>query len=106
MLAGQVVIHRIEIQGLEFSVWALAALDPRLLAGARNPLIFTGDGIAGAATRALPANRMDILSATKESPEQLGFLIGCQLRHCGSLRSGIKLVPPRKKGSFFLLKLG
>lgn len=106
MLTGQVIVNRTEIQWLEFFVRALPALDPRLLTNARYPFILTGDSIAGTAAGALPANRIDILSAAKELPEQFGFLIGCQLRYCRSLRSGMKLVSPGKEGCLFLLKLG
>lgn len=106
MPAGQVVIHRIEIQRLKLFVRTLPALDPGLLANNWFPLILTGDSISGAASGPLPANRIDILSAAKKRPEQFGFLIRGQLRVCGTLRSGMKLTPPGKKESLFLLKLG
>jgi len=106
MLAGQVVIHRVEIQRLEFLVRALPTLDPGFLTDPRHPLVFTGDSIAGTATGSLPPNRINILSAAKEIPEQSGLLIRCQLRCCGSLHGGMKLVPPGKKLSLFPLKLG
>lgn len=80
MLAGQVVIHRVEIQRLELFVRALPAFNPGFLTNARNPLILTGDSIAGTAAGSLPADRIDILSAAKEIPEQFGLLLGCQLR--------------------------
>ena len=105
MLARQVVIHCIEIEGLEFFMRALPAFDPRFLTGARNPLILTSDSIAGTAAGSLPADRINILSATKEIPEQFCLLVGCQLRCCGSFRGGMKLVLPRKKDSLFPLKL-
>ena len=105
MLARQVVIHRIEIQGLEFFVRALPAFDSRFLTDPRNPLTLTGDRIAGTAAGALPADRINIPSAAKEIPEQFGLLVGCQLRCCGSFRGGMKLVLPRKKDSLFPLKL-
>tara|TARA_R100001143_G_C3358211_1_gene133869 strand:- start:3985 stop:4197 length:213 start_codon:yes stop_codon:yes gene_type:complete len=70
MLAGQVVIHCTEIQRLELSVRALSALDPGFLTDALYPLICTGDSITGTSIRAtFPANRIDILSAAKETPE-------------------------------------
>ena len=106
MLARQVVIHCIEIEGLEFFMRALPAFDPGFLTDARNPLILTGDSIAGTAAGSLPTDRINIPSAAKEIPEQFGFLIRRQLRCCGSLHSGMKLVPPGKKDRLFLLKLG
>jgi hypothetical protein len=106
MLARQVVIHRIEIQGLKFFVRTLPAFDSRFLTDPRNPLILTGDRIAGTAAGSLPADRINILSAAKEVPEQFCLLVGSQLRCCGSFRGGMKLVLPRKKGSLFPLKLG
>ena len=106
MLARQVVIHRIEIQGLKFFVRTLPTFDSRFLTDPRNPLILTGDRIAGTAARSVPADRINILSAAKELPEQFSFLIRFQLRYCGLLRSAMKLVPPGKKGSLFPLKFG
>lgn len=85
---------------------AFPALDPGFLTDARYPLILTGDSIAGTAAGPLPPNRINILSAAKEIPEQLGLLIGTQLRCCGSLRGGMKFTSPGEKGSFFPLKLG
>ncbi len=75
MLARQVVVHRIEIQRLEFSVWTFSALDPGFLTNTGGPLVLAGDGIAGTAAGTLPANRIYILSAVKELPEQFEFLI-------------------------------
>lgn len=106
MLARQVVIKRIKIQGLELFMRALPAFDSRFLTDPRNPLILTGDRIAGTAAGSLPADRINIPSAAKEISEQFGLLVGCQLRCCGSLRGGVKLVLPREKGSLFPLKLG
>ena len=76
MFARQVVVNRIEIEGLEFFVWTFATLDPGLLTNARSPLILTSDGIAGTATGTLPTNCKDILSAAKEPTEYVDFLVG------------------------------
>lgn len=76
MLARQVVVNRVEIQRFEFSVWTFSALDPGFLTNTRDPLVLTGDGIAGAATRTLPANCISVRSAAKELPEQFDFLTG------------------------------
>ncbi len=96
MRDGQMIISCMGVQRFEFFVRALAALDPGFLTGARNPFIFAGHGIAGTATGTRPADRIDILSAAKELPEQFSFLIRFQLRYCGLLRSAMKLVPPGK----------
>jgi len=100
------IIHGIEIQGLELFMRALPTFDSGFLTNPRNPLILTGDRIAGTASGSLPTERINIPSSAKEVPEQFGFLIRCQLRCCGSLRSGIKLAPSGKKDSLFPLKLG
>lgn len=76
MLARQVVVHRIEIQRLKFFVWTFSALDPGFLTNTRDPLVLTGDGIAGTASVALPANRIYIQSAAKELSEHFNFLLG------------------------------
>lgn len=70
------VVYCIEVQGVELSVGTLPALDLGFLTEARGPFILTSDGIAGTATGVLPANRIDVLPATKKLPEQLDFLIG------------------------------
>jgi hypothetical protein len=80
MPAGQVVIHCIEIQRFEFFIRTLTALDPGFLTDACHPLILTGDSITRPATGTLPTNCIDILSAAKETPEQLGLLLGGQVR--------------------------
>jgi hypothetical protein len=76
MLARQVVVNRVEVQRFEFSVRTFSALDPGFLTNIRDPLVLAGDGIAGAATGTLPGNRIYILSAAKELPEQFDFLVG------------------------------
>lgn len=70
------IVHCTEVQGLKFSVGAFPALNLGFLAESWNPFVVTGNGIAGTATGILPANRIDILPATKKLPEQLDFLIG------------------------------
>jgi hypothetical protein len=74
MFARQVVINCIKIEGFEIFVATFSALDPWFLTDDRHPLVRTSDSIAGTTAGTLPANRINILPASKEFSVYFNFL--------------------------------